>query len=206
MIITISRQFMTGGSDVAVLIADALGWTVIDRAFIDAVAERSGYSTEDVEALEESVPTFMERFAQSSALSLPEFLISAPRALEGPSSAKLAHVTRRVVEELGHREKVVLVGRAADAVLARERDAIHVRLVASRDWRVQQAMQRMDLDEAEARATVDEYDLNRKRYHQEFFGRDWNDPVNYHMVLNTELLGFQGAADLIVAHARSLGW
>jgi cytidylate kinase len=206
MIITISRQFMTGGSDVAVLVADALGWTVIDRAFIDAVAERSGYSAEDVEALEESVPTFMERFAQSSALSLPEFLISAPRALEGPAAAKLAHATRGVVEELAHREKVVIVGRAADAVLARERDAIHVRLVASRDWRVQQTMQRMGLDEEQARATVDEHDLNRERYHQEFFRRDWNDPVNYHLVLNTELLGFEGTAELIVARARALGW
>ncbi|MBW2423226.1 MAG: cytidylate kinase-like family protein [Deltaproteobacteria bacterium] len=206
MLITISRQFMTGGSDVAVLVAEALGWTVIDRAFIDAVAERSGYSTEDVEALEESVPTFMERFAQSSALSLPEFLISAPRALEGPAAATLAHVTRGVVEELADREKVVIVGRAADAVLARERDAIHVRLVASREWRVQQTMQRMGLDEEQAGITVDEHDLNRERYHREFFGRDWNDPVNYHLVLNTELLGFEGAADLIVARARALGW
>jgi cytidylate kinase len=206
MIITISRQFMTGGSDVAVLVADALGWTVIDRAFIDAVAERSGYSAEDVEALEESVPTFMERFAQSSALSLPEFLISAPRALEGPAAAKLAHVTRGVVEELADREKVVIVGRAADAVLARERDAIHVRLVASRDWRVEQTMQRMGLDEEQASATVDEHDQNRERYHQEFFGRDWNDPVNYHLVLNTELLGLEGTADLIIARARALGW
>jgi cytidylate kinase len=206
MLITISRQFMTGGSDVAVLVAEALGWTVIDRAFIDAVAERSGYSTEDVEALEESVPTFMERFAQSSALSLPEFLISAPRALEGPAAATLAHVTRGVVEELADREKVVIVGRAADAVLARERDAIHVRLVASREWRVQQTMQRMGLDEEQAGITVNEHDLNRERYHREFFGRDWNDPVNYHLVLNTELLGFEGAADLIVARARALGW
>jgi hypothetical protein len=38
------------------------------------------------------------------------------------------------------------------------------------------------------------------------FGRDWSDPVNYHMVLNTELLGCEGAADLVIARARALGW
>ena len=206
MIITISRQYLAGGSEVAGRIADALGWTVVDDAFIDAIAERSGYSPAEVKSLEESVPTFMERFAQSSALSFPEFLISVPAAVDEPEAMKLAHVTRDFVEELGRRDRIVMVGRAAAAVLARERDAIHIRLVASFEWRVREAMRRLLLSESAARAEVDERDTNRERYHKEYFGRDWNDPVNYHAVLNTELLGLDGAADLVVARARALGW
>src|SRR5690606_27037808 len=68
MIITLSRQFMAGADKVAQRLAEALGWTVVDDAFIEALAERSGYDPEDVRGLDERVPTFMERFAQSSAL------------------------------------------------------------------------------------------------------------------------------------------
>jgi cytidylate kinase len=206
MVITISRQYMAGGSDVAARVAEALGWTVVDDALIDAVAERSGFSPEDVKTLEERVPSFMERFAQSSALSSPENLLATPSAIEEPATIQLAHVTRAVIEELGGRDRLVFVGRAAAAVLASERNAIHVRLVASLECRVQEAIRQLGVSEDEARATVEERDRGRERYHKELFGRDWNDSVNYHLVLNTEILGRAGTAELIVARARALGW
>ena len=206
MVITISREYMAGGSDVAGRVAEALGWTVIDDALIDAVAERSGFTPEDVESLEESVPSFMERFAQSSALSSPENLLSTPNAIEGPATVQLAHVTRKVIEEFGRRDRLVFVGRAAAAVLASERNAIHVRLVAGLESRVQEAMRQLGIGEEEARAAVEERDDGRARYHKELFGRDWSDPVNYHLVLNTEMIGRDGAAELVVARARAMGW
>lgn len=206
MLITISRQYLAGAPAVARRIADGLGWTVVDDDFIGAIAEKSGLSEDDVASLEENVPTFLERFAQSSALSFPEFLVSTPFAIEEPDSVKLAHVTRELIEELGHRHRIVMVGRAAAAVLARERDVLHVRLVASRDHRIGLAMHEHGMGEAEASAVLDERDLARARYHKENYGRDWNDPVHYHMVLNTELLGTDGAADLVIARAQDLGW
>jgi cytidylate kinase len=206
MIITISRQYRAGATAVSARIAEQLGWDVVDDAFTAAIAERSGLSPDDVRSLEESVPSFMERFAQSSALSFPEFLVSTPSAIEEPEAVKLAHVSRDFIEELGRRDRIVMVGRAAAAVLASERDAIHVRLVASHEYRVKIAISELGLSKEEAQSTVDERDTNRELYHKEMFGRDWNDPVNYHMVLNTELLGADGAADLIIARARALGW
>lgn len=206
MIITISRQYLAGADKVAKRVADELGWLVVDDAFIEALAERSGFDPEDVKGLEERVPSFMERFAQSSALSIPEFLISAPDATFEPEAIKLAHVTRDLVTELGRRDRVVLVGRAAAAVLARERDAIHVWLVASIEYRVREAIRRYGMSESEARAAVAARDTSRARYHRELYDRVWADPVNYHFVLNTELLGTEGAAEMILARARALGW
>lgn len=206
MIITLSRQYMAGGSEVANHVAEGLGWEVIDDGFIREVATRSGYSIEDVQNLEERVPTFLERFAQSSALSFPEFLLSAPSAIDEPEAIKLAHVTRDFLEEFKRRTKVVLVGRAAAAVLSREQNVLHARLVASVAHRTLEAMRILDVDQDSASAEVEERDLNRERYHREFYDRDWNDPVNYHLVLNTELLTRVGAADLIVMRARAMGW
>jgi len=206
MVITISRQYLSGASEVAARVAETLGWTVVDDALIEAVAARSEFTSEDVESLEEQVPSFLERFALSSALSSPENVLSVPNAIQGSASLRLAHVTREVIEELGHRDRLVFVGRAAAAVLASERDAIHVRLVASVESRVRRAMTMLGLDEKEARLAVKDRDEGREHYHRELFARDWNDPTNYHLVLNTEALGTDGAADLIVARARSLGW
>ena len=206
MLITISRQFMAGAAAVAERIADTLGWEVVDDAFADAIAEKSGYSKEDVQSLEESVPTFLERFAQSSALSFPEFLVSTPTSMDEPDSVKLAHISRQFVEEISQRDRVVMVGRAAAAILAREKEALHIRLVASRDHRIGLAAKEHALSTAKAAELLDERDRNRAKYHKELYGRDWNDPLHYHMVLNTELLGVDGAADLVISRARALGW
>jgi cytidylate kinase len=206
MVITFSRQFMAGATEVGQRVADMLEWTLIDDAFVERVAERSGYTPDEVERLEERAPTFMERFAQSSALSFPEFLLSTPQLVDELDEVKLAHVTREVVAELGRQQGVVLVGRAAAAVLASERDAIHVRLIAPIEYRVTEAMRRLDLDENEARERLEETDRNRERYHQELYGRDWNDPTSYDMILNTERIGTEGAAELVATRARALGW
>jgi len=206
MFITISRQYGSGGSEVARLVAEALGWTVVDDAFVDQLSERSGLDPDDVVGLEERVPTFLERLAQSSALSFPEYLSSTPEVMEEPGELRLAKLSRQLVEELGRRDRLVFVGRASAAVLARATGSLHVRLVASETYRVRYAIERLGVAEAEAPSLLATTDRNRERYHQEFYGRDWSDPVLYHMVLNTELLGTRGAAKLIESQARELGW
>ncbi len=206
MFVTISRQYAAGGSKVASLVAEGLSWDVVDNEFLDALAERSGYSRQEVADLEERVPSFFERFAQSTALSFPEYLATTPGALEEPGAEKLARISRDLVAELGRRDRMVMVGRAAAAVLARDSGAIHVRVVASREQRIKTAIERLGVAPGDAAAILDETDRNRDRYHREYYDRDWSDPENYHMVLNTELLGNENAASLVVSHARALGW
>jgi cytidylate kinase len=206
MHITISRQYAAGSSEVARRVADQLGWTVLDDELVDQVADRSGLSREEVEELEERIPTFIERVAQTNALAFPDLMIGPAELIAEPEQAKLARVTRSVIEELGRRNRLVLVGRAAAAVLGRRADAIHVKLVASREWRIRRAIERLQVPEAKAAQIVDDRDRNRLRYHREFYARDWADPVNYHMTLNTERLGFDGAAQVVIAAARAQGW
>jgi cytidylate kinase len=83
---------------------------------------------------------------------------------------------------------------------------LHVRLVASKEFRIRVAIERRGVDPAQAVRVVEETDRSRRRFHKEFYGRDWDDPTNYHMVLNTERLGFEGAAGVIAERARELGW
>ena len=206
MLITISRQFGAGGSPVASSVAQALDWHLVDNELVDRVAERAGVSREEVAEREEHPPSFIERLARLTALELPELFLPTADAIEVFGEAHLARITRTIVEELAVQGQCVFVGRACAAVLARSAATLHVRLVAPRAFRAAIAAEVMGVTSSEALTTLDERDRNRARYHREHYRRDCNDPVNYDMVLNTGLLGFDGAAEVILARTRSLGW
>lgn len=207
MLITISRQFGAGGSSVARLVARRLGWTLVDNELIDRVAARAGLSPQEVAAHEERTPGIFERIVLALANSSQEILtpVSA-QALKPIEEPRLVEITEKVVGEFAAEGKVVLVGRAATAVLAGEHDAIHARLIAPKAHRIGVVARRLGIDRAAAEAAIDQTDANRARYHQEYYGADWADPVRYHLILNTGILGNEGAAGLIVARAHQLGW
>jgi cytidylate kinase len=208
MLITISREYGAGGSEVAARVARALGWRVVDNELVERVAARAGLAPEDVAQLEERVSTFIERLARTLVAATPELVVppEAGGTASSLSEDDLVRVTELVVEEVAAEGKVVLVGRAAPAVLARERDAIHVKVVAPREWRIRAAAERLGVPPAEAATVTNDTDKMRARYHRQHYQRDWNDPANYHLVLNTAALGLDGAADVVVGRARALGW
>jgi cytidylate kinase len=193
---------------VARRVASALGWRVVDNELVEAVAARAGLQPVDVAEREERVSGFVERLARTLAASTPELF---PASVTGGTipklqEADLVRITESVVEEVAVGGRVVLVGRAAPAVLARERDSLHVKLVAPKAYRIQTAAERLGMDPDDAAALLEETDAMRARYHRQYYKRDWHDPVNYHMVLNTGVLGLDGAAAVIADEARRRGW
>ncbi|HTO73824.1 MAG TPA: cytidylate kinase-like family protein [Gemmatimonadales bacterium] len=206
MLITVSRQFGAGGAQVAQRVADALAWSVVDNELIGLVAERAGLSPDEVARRDERVPSFVERLAQTLAVSSQEFALPQPDQAALMPEPEIVKVTEAVVREVAAQGRVVLVGRAASAVLSRRHDVLHVRVVASRPWRATQVAEREKIDAAAADKRVETMDHQRSRYSREYYARDWADPVHYHMTLNTEFLGLGGAAEVIVARARALGW
>jgi cytidylate kinase len=205
MLITISRQYGAGGSEIAARVAQALGWRVVDNEVVERVAARAGVSPEDLAEREERVPTFIERLARTLVAATPELVVPPEAGGTVPQleEADLVRITEAVVAEIAAEGKVVMVGRAASAVLTRQRDALHVKVVASRDYRIRTAAQRLKVSPEEAGKVVDDSDKMRVRYHRQYYQRDWNDPVNYHMVLNTEALGVEGVVDVIVKKVLS---
>ncbi len=205
MLITVSREFGAGGSRVAALIAGVLEWTLVDNEFIDLVAKRAGLTPEEVARREERVPGFVERLARTLAVTSQEFAVPQPEAVAALAEPELVRLTEAVVREAATHDHVVLVGRAATTVLERRDDALHVRIVAPRGFRVKMIEEREGLDTRHAEARVDAVDAQRARYHREYYDRDWTDPTLYHMVLNTEALGFAGAANVVVGRVREMG-
>jgi cytidylate kinase len=208
MVVTITRQFGAGGSRVAQLVADGLGWSLVDNEFVDQVAERAGLPPETVAAKQERAPSLMERLVRAFAGSSPEAFIPEGATSDEPAEERIVRTTERIIAEAAAQQRVVLVGRAAQFVLgnAKPEDALHVYLVAPRDSRIRVVMEREGLTEADAAELTDRTDADRDRYVRRWYQRDRQNPANYHMVLNTGWLGYPGAARLIHEAARGRGW
>src|SRR5690606_4725077 len=206
MVITISRQYGAGGSEVARRVAEALGWQVVDNELVEQVAVRAGVSPEEVAEREERAPSFIERLTRTLASANPELFPPPGGTVADMEEASLVQITESVVSELARRGRVVMVGRAAPAVIGQQENALHVKLVAPRTFRTHAVSERFGVEPEAAARQLDEMDGKRSRYHREYYQRDWADPVNYHMTLNTGLLGLNGVAEIIVARARAMGW
>jgi len=205
MLITISRQYGARGSEVARKVAEALGWRVVDNELIDRIAEQAGVPAAEVAEHEESAPGFIERLARALARSAPELFPSAPEEPPPePAEARLVRVTERVVADMASEGRIVMVGRAASAVLGRSEDALHVKIVAPLRYRVAEIARRRQVDDKEAERLIKESDGNRARYHEQYYHRQWHDAANYHLVINTEALGLEAATAVVVGRAKAL--
>lgn len=206
-LVTITRQYASGGSDIAALAALQLGWTLIDNEFVEQVARRAGLPEDEVAQREERAPGLLERLARTLAVASPEMFITTagvPRVEE--DEATIVRLTERVIQEAAAVGRVVLVGRGAQAVLAQRGDALHVYIVASKPWRMKLAVERLGVDPGRVDRVVEEIEQQRDRYVKTYYGRARQDVGNYDMVLNAERLGFESAAEHIVFAARRRGW
>ncbi|MDQ3674552.1 MAG: cytidylate kinase-like family protein [Gemmatimonadota bacterium] len=201
-ILTVSRLYGSGGSEVAAVVAKQLGWSLLDNEVVDAVASRLGLSTAEVQAREERVPSLVERLASAMAMGSQEWMTPVAAA-KRPTDEQLLEVTRHIIQEAIARGPVVVVGRGAPAMLAERADALHVFCYAPRKALIARTMKRDNLNAEAAARLVDDTNSEREQWVRLHWEREWRAHENYDLSINTERLGIQGATDLVVAAARS---
>lgn len=208
-VITVSRQYASGGSEIARLVSQRLGWELVDNEFVDRVARLAGLPREEVEQHEERVTGFMERLARTLTSSSPELFMTpavGPPVTVEPPEEEIVRLTERVIAEAVRHDRVILVGRGAPAYLAQREGTLHVLVVAPLEVRVRRAMERLQVDQKEAERNIHEIDEGRRRYVKTYYGRRWDDPANYHLILNTDVFSFEQSAELIGAAVGLRGW
>ena len=201
-IVTISRLYGSGGSEVAVLVAKELGWSLLDNAVVDGVAARLGITPSEVAAREERVPSLVQRLTEAMALGSQDWLAPLTAEKRAPTDQQLIDVTHRIVEEAIARGPLVVVGRGAQSMLAERSDALHVFCYAPRGSLIARSMTRDRLDEQAAAKRVDDTNAQREQWVRKHWNRSWREHSNYHLSVNTEWLGIAGAAETIVYAAR----
>src|SRR3989441_10550697 len=169
-VITITRQYASGGSEVARLVAAELRWDVIDNEFVDEVARRAGLPPDAVAQREERAAGLLERLARPLGAGPPE-MCSATAGIPRvePDEAAIVHLTERVIAEAAAHGRIVLVGRGAQAVLAQRPDALHVYVVARKPWRVKLAVERLGGNPAEGEKGVGGTDRQREQYVRDYY-------------------------------------
>lgn len=202
-IITVSRLYGSGGSEVAARVAGELGWSLLDNGVVNQVAARLGITPAQVAAREERVPSLVERLTEALTLGSQEWLTPMTAARRPPTDEQLIEVTRHVVDEAIAAGPVVVVGRGAQAMLAERADAIHVFCHAPRQALIARAMERDRIGAEEAARIVDHTNAHREAWVRRHFNRAWQAYENYHVSLNTNWLGIGGAANLIVFAAKA---
>lgn len=184
------------------------GWTLIDNEFIDQVAHLAGLSTDEVARREERAPGLLERLARTLAAASPEMSVTtggSPPSVETEEET-IVQMTERVIAQVAAEGRAVLVGRGAQAVLATRANALHVYVIAPKPFRRKIAIERLGIAPANVDKVMQETDEHRDQYIKAHYGRDRRDPTQYDLALNAERLGFEGAADLIVAELKRRGW
>lgn len=201
-VITMSRMFGSGGSEVAERVASALGWTLFDNALVDAIAERSGLTRAEVSAQDERVPSLVERLATTLSFGSPEIMPPVPAGPMETTEERIVAVAKRVIEEAVQLGPAVFVGRGAQCLLAERSDTLHVFCYAPRSALRKYVMEKFALDPAAADRRLSDQNRQREQYVKRHWNRNWLAHENYHLCVNTAWLGLDGAAELVVEAAR----
>ena len=191
-------MFGSGGSLIAARVARALGWMLVDNAFVEGVAGRLGTTPAIVESIEERVPTLAERIADAFAFGSPEVVSASLSTPLPPTEERVLEVTRRMIDDTLSRGPAVLVGRGAQAYLEFREDALHVLCCAPLEALQARVAERERISPAEAESLVREKNHQRAQYVRRVWGRDWLAPHHYHLCLNTAWLGIEASAALII--------
>ncbi len=196
--ITISRQAGSGASLVAGHLTKLLEaqkpvarpWTVFDRNLIAQVLK------------DHNLP---ERLAAYLPEDRGSEIHDAVRSLFGvqPSTWTVVEHTAETILRLVHLGNVIIIGRGANRIAAEVPDVIHVRLVAPLKQRLAHAQEFYQISAPAARELVAREERGRARYFKRYFDAKVDDPLLYHLVINTGLVSFERAAELIVAAAAA---
>ena len=200
-ILTVSRLYGSGGSEIAARSAEILGWSLLDNTVVDSVAARMGLSVSEVRDREERVPSLVERLTSAMAMGSQEWMspmVSAKR----PTDEQLIEVTRHIIEEAIARGPIVVVGRGTQEMLAEREDTLHVFCYAPRKALISRTAQREGVSWEEAARMVDDTNKQRDQWVRLHWERDRRAVDNYDLSINTERLGIDGATELVVAAAR----
>lgn len=195
--ITVSREYGSSGGEIAARLAGRLGWQLIDHEVVVRVARQLHVSEADAAEYDERVESLAGRILGSLHLLQPMLppVLDAPQAM---TSRAFYEARCRVIEGAIATGPVVIVGRGAQAHLARRRDVLHIRIVAPLAARIPYVQHREGLDEAAARARIIKKDDERRRYLQTFYQREPGDAHLYDLIVNTGVLDLDSAVDLIL--------
>ena len=195
-ILTVTREYGSGGSVIAKKVAEQLGWNLLDREFIGAVARSAHIDAETVGKYDEQVDSWWRKFHHGGLRAAAIYSGATPNDVQFVDAETMATFTRRVIAQAAANGNCVIVGRGAQCVLRGCKDAFHVFIYSPWEERASRVRNRVKSPE-DVCELIRLADHERATYVQTYYRCDWKDPHLYHMMISTQL-GTETAAEMIV--------
>lgn len=185
-VITISREFGSGGRTIGKMVAEKLRIPCYDAELIQKIAEESGYAADYIREEGEA--------ASSGWLSA----MFTDRSMGLTNQDKIWNIQSRVIEELAEKGPCVIVWRCADYILREKANCLNVFIHASMEKRAQRIVQEYGEREESPEQRLRDKDKRRAAYHRFYTDMKWGHSQNYHICLDSGTLGIDKCAELIV--------
>lgn len=176
IVITISREYGSGGHYVGELLAKRMGINFYDKNLINLISKKSGLSKEYVEENSQKLASFKYIDNNDDRIFIAE---------------------EKVIKDLAKKESCVIVGRCADYILKDNKDTIKVFLYSSSQDKVKRAVKYYNLEEDKALKEINKINNERAKHYKYYTNRDWYDFANYDIALNVDYLGVEKTAELL---------
>ena len=195
-IISICREYWSGGKEIGKKVSDELGYTFLDKQLITEAAKKSGY--------DESVFEKVDEVATNSLLySLVLGTYGANAAGAMPDNDKLFGLQAEIIRDTAKEKNCVVIGRCADYVLREEPHLIKIFLKADMDFRVERFRSLYTTPEGKKpEDIINKTDKKRASYYKFYTGNLWKDMNNYDLVINTGKVGIDNAVATIIDYVR----
>lgn len=193
-VITIGRQYGSGGSELGQILADKLGYAFYDKEIIEMTAGTTGYSSNYVGEHQESLTNSLLYDLVNHMYTFPE--------TESPKD-KIFDAQSKVIREIAAKGHCVIVGRCADQILKDRTDCLNVFLHAPLTNRIKRVMSKKNLTEKEAKNLILKEERRRADNYHYYTRQIWGASANYHLSLDTAL-GYDYVMDVILETAKRL--
>jgi cytidylate kinase len=197
-VITISREYGSGGGTLAEMLSRRLGWKLVDKSLVMEVAGRAQIDAETAARLDETIDPWFYRLVKGLWQGGYEGLATRvdTRMVDSEAMAKLAGEIVREAAGLG---RCVIVGRGGQCILRQRNDVFHVSVFGPHPQKIQRMRGRL-APGTDAERFMEETDRRRAAYIRRFYGEDWKDRRLYHLVISSAL-GLETVADTILRAA-----
>ena len=192
-VITIGRQFGSGGKEIGEKLAKDLGVKCYDKELLTVAAKESGLCEELFENHDEK-PT--NSFLYSLVMDTYSLGYTSSYS-DMPINHKVFLAQFDAIKKLAEREPCVIIGRCADYALEDNPYAISIWVKADMDWRIRRIMDKYELNESKAADMIQKADKKRASYYNYYSSKKWVDGKSYDLCLDSGKLGIDGAIDLI---------
>ena len=197
LIITIGRQFGSGGKAVADELGRRLGRPVYDNELITKAAQESGFSAELFVQSDEK-----KRFFSLTSIFSSSFSGDSDNYM---SDKNLFNIQCSAIRNIAEQGSAIIVGRCSDYVLRDMECTLDVFLTSSQDVRAARIMEREGISKEDALELIERKDKGREEYYNYYTFGNWGVASTYDLCLNSGILGIEGTAEFIIEYARKAG-